>query len=533
MRHFLSLFVFCLLAFPAFSQHPLTEKIDVNVVNVDVSVMDRAGKPVRGLTRDDFEVFEDGRRQAITNFYSVENKPASAIANTAQDERFRRKVLVIVDNVTTSRFNRDRALDRLEQFVNDRFTGGEYEWSLALVDRRAHMLLAPTSEKQQIFDAIGEIRKLVAGDVARLSTRSIDSRVESLLTLPTDVGVSAVNAACSKQRLSGMLAEGDRMLLAISEGNSIAALTQAVRGFSSTDGKKIILLLTSEYLLRGGYDPLAVAACMPAGAQRQLADAERRRTNLRDYLVHESNASSVSLYIINTEGFRAPQYVREDQLGAGSSTDTFVPPTDNGSLYWLARQTGGRLLPGNDVAASLRTFDVISSNFYSLGYRPTHGDDDKYHRIHVRMKRPGTFQLQYRDGYSSIPSRTQLIRLLQSPIAPAMQPSTLPLEIAIGLPAATSKKGELLVPVSAVFPSSNLTFLPGSAAPVEIFFSLFDSSGRNVALVRFDRQAKNGDPSFIERHALKVRKGETYRVVVAIRDPLTDALGLAQSVVHF
>jgi len=40
-----------------------------------VTVTDRRGDPVRGLTRDDFEVFEDGVPQAITNFYGVEPPP--------------------------------------------------------------------------------------------------------------------------------------------------------------------------------------------------------------------------------------------------------------------------------------------------------------------------------------------------------------------------------------------------------------------------------------------------------------------------
>src|SRR5437660_7646712 len=104
-----TLIVLVFLAIPLFAQTPpLIEKIDVNVVNVDVTVTDRAGNPVRGLTRDDFEVFEDGKLQKISNFYAVENLDGRAEARPiSQEERFRRKVLVIVDNVTTTRFNRD------------------------------------------------------------------------------------------------------------------------------------------------------------------------------------------------------------------------------------------------------------------------------------------------------------------------------------------------------------------------------------------------------------------------------------------
>ena len=41
----------------------------MRVVNVDVFVRDKDGNPVTGLTKDDFELYEDGKPIAITNFY--------------------------------------------------------------------------------------------------------------------------------------------------------------------------------------------------------------------------------------------------------------------------------------------------------------------------------------------------------------------------------------------------------------------------------------------------------------------------------
>ena len=70
-------------------------------------------------------------------------------------------------------------------------------------------------------------------------------------------------------------------------------------------------------------------------------------------------------------------------------------------------------------------------------------------------------------------------------------------------------------------------------APVEIFISLFDDRGCNLQLLWFDRQANAGDPTFVEQHALRLRKGIPYRVVVAVRDPLTEAFGIAQQMVKF
>jgi VWFA-related protein len=45
-----------------------TIRVTVGVVNVAVSVLDKKGIPVIGLGKSDFEIYEDGRRQAITYF---------------------------------------------------------------------------------------------------------------------------------------------------------------------------------------------------------------------------------------------------------------------------------------------------------------------------------------------------------------------------------------------------------------------------------------------------------------------------------
>src|SRR6478672_4291921 len=49
-------------------------RINVNLVQVDAIVTDAKGKPVTDLTADDFEVFQDGKPQKITNFAFIDVK---------------------------------------------------------------------------------------------------------------------------------------------------------------------------------------------------------------------------------------------------------------------------------------------------------------------------------------------------------------------------------------------------------------------------------------------------------------------------
>ena len=82
------------------------EAIRVNVVNLDVFVSDRQGKPVVGLKAEDFAVTEDGKPVKITNFYTERREPAAAAGGKAAAERppdQRLRLVVFLDDVLLAR----------------------------------------------------------------------------------------------------------------------------------------------------------------------------------------------------------------------------------------------------------------------------------------------------------------------------------------------------------------------------------------------------------------------------------------------
>src|SRR5438067_11667961 len=90
----------------------LTETMDIRVVNVDVVVTDKKGKPITGLTKDDFDLFENGVPKAISNFYEVEGPKAlniaiapggtvtPAVQKEEIPENLRRRVIFYIDNLS-------------------------------------------------------------------------------------------------------------------------------------------------------------------------------------------------------------------------------------------------------------------------------------------------------------------------------------------------------------------------------------------------------------------------------------------------
>jgi VWFA-related protein len=552
MRSYMILLL-TIAAATSLSAQSLTEKIDVSLVNVDVTVTSH-GAAARGLTRDDFQVFEDGVLRPITNFYSVEPPPSGApnlqmaparaestVIADPNDERFRRKVLVIVDNRHVTMHNRDRALAALERFVDDRFTGGSYDWSIALVSDKAHVMLPLTSDKEKLHETVAAIRRIAANP-----ERPTHEDVMRVTTVDSFIAGDSVATGGSRGALQDLLDLGLRAEMEADAVHTADAIRDAVRSFAGAPGRKIILLVTGSLGLDDTGSPFGANARSAVNGPANVAASARFATVMRDVLIREANASNVSFYIVNSEGLSASggsnATTGSNGLGFASSIGRgFAGGSSNqlATMYWLARETGGRLMSGNSPENSLAEFDRASSTFYSLAYKPAHGEDGKYHSIKVRLKRSG-YQLQYRTGYSSVPVSVQLARAMQSPLATTMQESTIPIDIVTGN-SANDGAGIVAVPLQATVPAKNLQFIPtekGSIARVDLYVSVFDDRGRRISGNQLTREAHadNGTETagnFVESRQMVLRRGIPYRIVVAVHDQVTDAIGIASKTVRF
>jgi len=528
----------------------VNERIEVNVVNVDVTVTSK-GAPVRNLTRADFDIFEDGKRQTITNFYtsdetqSTVTPTAAAVAAAAPaapvaqpDERFRRKVLVLVDNHHTTRRGRDRALAQLETMVNDKFHG-DYDWSIGVIGRGVTLVLPLSSDKTAIHEALGIVRRIgTRGEGSTTIAGAIDGGGVSARK-DVDKPSWSVFDSDFASRLQ-QAADSDDTERALASNFTVPAIIDAARGFATTPGRKIVLLLTGDLGLNDvefssfGGTSGAMSVRGVGGMRRNEQQATQSTIeSARSRLIHEANSAGVSFFLWNVEGLNGA-----DQTQIHSSNVSTV--TNNSSEFWIANETGGRLVAGNDPARSLQEFDTTSSSFYSLGYTPSHPDDGKYHTITVHLKRPNNYALSYRSGYSSGSTAMQLARAMTSPTAAAMQSNFLGVTLALGTPAADGS--DVKVPIEVKVPFRSVQFLPGKegvVADLVVYVSVFNDIGKNLISSSFPLKPafKSGKPDLngvmVYRNAIKLRKGERQRVVVAVRDTVTDSIGMATNVVKF
>ncbi|HSS50997.1 MAG TPA: VWA domain-containing protein, partial [Thermoanaerobaculia bacterium] len=117
------------------------EAVEVNVVNVDVYATDKNGKRVNDLRQGDFEVKEDGKGVAITNFVPIRlpspgppqapgsqqasGGPAAAAEPAMRTPDDAWNLIVYVDNANIQPSHRTRVLRQLREFLAHSLSPGD------------------------------------------------------------------------------------------------------------------------------------------------------------------------------------------------------------------------------------------------------------------------------------------------------------------------------------------------------------------------------------------------------------------------
>jgi len=524
---------------------PLTANIEVKVINVDVTVTDAHGRPVPGLTRNDFEIFEDGKLQKVTNFDIIENSVlkiagAAAAPDPAVPDQFRRKFILLVDNNYIDKIQRDLALAQIDQFVDASFNG-EHEWAIAMISQRLEVLHPFTANKAEIHAAIDRIRNSGAFPEQHALDRSILSdrlrRMEvnnaaDASLLPTVDYAKVVRFQAREQTY--------RALRAIR--NTARAVREMTRGYAASEGKKVLILLN------GGMETNTTFSSYTRDqADPEITEAQRQIGIALDEVVTEANASNFAVHIINAKrrGMIAPQHEVENQSSGinlqadpGSKGNDPIDTTDvDSSQLTIALGTGGSYST-KPVDASLAAVEALSSNFYSLGYSPRREDDRQYHSIKVRVKRTGV-KVAHRMGYIDLSPDDRLEQSLQASFSAEEKLGSLPVKIEIG--GAVPRGDEMSLPVLATLPMQRLTVIPVDGryvGRIHVYVSIFDSEGRNIGFNRqiqevsispADYQKVDGS-AFRYKLNVHLKKG-AFTIVMTLRDDLSNEIGSASEAV--
>jgi VWFA-related protein len=523
---------------------PLTAHVDVNVVNVDVAVTDRSGKPVLDLTRDDFEIYEDGKLQKVTNFAIIQDlMPRSGPAAVAEAAAARpsdavtRKIVLLVDNNFIEKMERNRALATIERYLDSTFNG---EWAVASIGHSVDVIQPFTHDRAALRRAFQRVRETPTWFGNQQVDRSILSdQSRKYLEYGNDQSSGAYDLDGSIRFSSRE--QTYRSLMTVQ--NTARAVVETAHAYASDEGKKFIILLS------GGIETNTTFNAYAKGRpDRELEQIKLDMAKVLDAMVQEANASNFTIHVVNarTRGMQAPQHSVENR-SAGLAMDgaafyrgdTGSEPIDTADVdsapLSIALGTGGMYLPQADVSASMAKIEEVTSNFYSLGYSPEHQGDRRYHHIKVKVKRP-SMRIANRVGYVDLSPDDRLEERLRNRLAMDHDSGTLPVRIKFGQ--ARDAERQMVVPVQAAMPMDKITMLPRDGelvGRVHVYLSVFDDKGHNVGFHHQTQEvtvtpaqlAASGDGAFHYTMNVRVQKGGTFTVVVTLRDELSNEMGTA------
>lgn len=405
-------FFFLLATSAAYAQ--VKETIDVHLVEVPVTVVDRAGNPIRGLTAANFELFDRGTKRPISNFDAIDLASEGARTTSPLNPSARRNWILLFDLSFSSPMGRAKAQEAGKNFIA-RGMGRRDLAAIATIDveRGFRMVTSLTTDRNLLGAAIANPSNFVSADPLRIAG---GSGVEEMVSpdaairaaAAADRSDSALDIALGEKRQNDQF---DRSRIE----RQLRLLSDLGRTLRVIPGRKQVILFSE------GFDPRLVRgrdAHASAEEQEDLnqatagniwrVDSDARYGSSETLTALEEMArslrgSDVVLHAVDIQGVR----IQSDENGARINS--------NDALHLLSAPTGGEVFKNsNDINADLEKMLRAQDMVYVLGFRAPASNDGKFRELKVRVTSVPGARVFHRAGYYSSGTESALERSLSN-----------------------------------------------------------------------------------------------------------------------
>jgi VWFA-related protein len=388
-----------------------TFKVRVNLVLVRVVVRDSQGKIVPNLKKEDFQLYDNRKLQAITSFSveSPETRTASAVGSSAEAgssssaDAAGGKAVVLPQRFVSMVFDDVHLSLADATFVRDSAT--RFFGALAASDR-VSMNTTSGQLTQEFTDDREKLAKALLGIVPRsLASKNFhDCPDVSYYQADLIVNRSDQQAfAVATEEAVQCAFNGDTTKMAAAQNLArVAADRAVVQGDSET-----------QYAYRHMDEVVRRLANMPGQRVLVLVSPGFLSTTLQSEAsetVDRATRANIVINTIDARGLYAP-----DVMGdiADPSTDTFrtagfktsyrvaAQSAQEDVLAQLADGTGGKFFHNrNDVDEAMREAGAAPAFSYLLGFSPQNLKiDGRFHTLKVALTSKEKFSIQARHGY--------------------------------------------------------------------------------------------------------------------------------------
>lgn len=389
-------------------------KAEVRLLQVEAFVYDEAGNFVPGLSKEDFELHEDGKQQLIRYVDEIKSnvevkesevveyilKDGLAVANI-------NSVILIFDGCNSSHTSIGKIKTYIKEFIEKNAAGRNY-FSIFSIDNLGNFKLEQnfTNSSEKIIHAIDEVSAGVGGvDPMNSRIRLLDSIVESVqrcvairTLLARQICAEEVVKMAFNQAKNFSKDEQRRST------RTIESLKNIFQFLRHIPGNKLVIFFSD------GFDPsgniyltylheiveqwkasynITINVDQIMHEARQLTFQEMSNISLVQRLINKGNEARIKFYWLNPQN-------PDELFGADSSLKGVVGTSRVASvmmdnLVSVSEDTGGFAFRNGAYLNDF--FNKIASNmqnYYLISYIPDRVQfDGKSHKIKINVKKPG------------------------------------------------------------------------------------------------------------------------------------------------
>lgn len=477
----------------------LGETIDVSIINVDVVVTDKHGKRVRGLRRDDFEILENQKRQAISNFaeYSSAEPVAGTVTadipqNIESTPRQRRTIVLFVEQMKLIDFEAKRMIAAIRDMLEKTIEPGDAV-SVVMWNRSSDIHLAYTDNLDEIEKGLNRVLRFTTGqtyDAGRALREDVAATREFEAELTRRAALAGLKTLVLDPLTAGDTAATLQATQAYNEmKRRVSAINATINSMAGRDGKKILLLATrrlgevagGEFFYTAGTDILSPQT------RQEFGTGEMIKT-----IVDNANSSRVTIYPIYAPGLgdampdaavrtaEAPTLDGPLAAEQNPKVETLTMLNEMVSLNDIAKKTGGLVAGGvKEIVEMLPRLEEDMSDYYSLAYRVNAEPGDKARDILVRAKNP-EYTIRARRQYVEKTDATRMKDRVLARLYRDFDDSAFAITAEFGTPRSQGRRD--LFPLKIRIPIKELTVLPNGERSSGAF-SVFVATSIHVGRV--------------------------------------------------
>lgn len=538
-------------------------ELDISIINLYVTVVDKQGRPVPGLGPEDFEIIENGESMEITNFAILEH--GKRVVPETVDAEIRgssetgdatgastRHVAVLFDLPSLQRRNKDRVVEAVGSFIREGLADGD-QFLVAVNSGELDIVSEFSSYEASLMAALQGVTDLDnSGDAVKSSKRMLKrtihtSRFMKMNKVPFSTEVVVDEGYVRAQ--AGMLQteiNNRRQYEYQRIDQAIGVADELVRALAGIDGPKVVLWIGEDLAIRPAYDLYRVFYKKAAFYQDilrlshpELWSREMDLARQFQHLAASAQSCGATFHVIDASDrdremgnadYGSPGL--DDLINSEAVGNLWTPGTDPTEFWemtegadFMALATGGSVQKNTrDLEGSVARIREQMVLTYFLGYQRPGAPDGKISSVQVNVKN-SDLRVRHHEKVLNKTGDHHLADLALSRVRFDIGGNSLGLSLVEGQPQA-GDEGKIVRSIQFRVPVESLVLMPTGqvhSGNVVAAVAVLDGSGRTAEprLMRLSIAIPSDryQPDAVAARTLRLLMApDTRRIAIGIRD---------------